>query len=519
MSRLSRSDLALGFNAATLLLALPIYVRVYADPGLPLVLRLVLLVQLLPTLGFVAIAAAIRGWLGATAVTWWWSILTAAGLVSMLRLLQLEVFATTLYGWTWWQKALLGILVSLPLGAGVLLARRPLLALSRQATPVVVLVTVFFVGQFAGSYAEGARAVPPAARRADTVIILIFDELGRDVLSRDGQIDRDLYPNLAGVASDGVWFSDATTNYGVTCASVPSLLTGRLITDLDCKRTTLAELSPSLLTRLADEYAVTIYEEVLRDCPGQGTSFVCKGIPYFVASEPHVALTAHLIPPSLRTSILSDVLGGSHTPFAFALWRDFLADLDGPDPGGRAYFVHIALPHAPYVYDENGRLHHLPDEYFTAFPEDEPSTFANYRRQTQFTDKLFGQLVEVLRRRGIYDGTTLLVTGDHGPWAPASATGGISRMSAEVPVILKSPSLRPAVSNVEYQHIDLAPTLLDVLRLRPLEDADGRSAVGTAAAPRDKRFILASHGANPFRSRDWTTYVRRTSEEGWRAEP
>jgi hypothetical protein len=517
LRRLLRVEHALAFNAATLLFALPIYVRVYSDPGLPLVLRLVLLVQIVPAALFVLIGAGITRRLGIAAASWWWAILTAGGLVSMLRLVQLELFATTLYGWTWWQKALVALAVSLPLSAGVLIARRQLLSLSRQVTPVVLLVTVSFVAQFAGSYIAGARAAASEARRGDTVIVLILDELGRDVLSLDGAIDRQLYPNLASVAADGLWFTDATTNYGVTCASVPSMLVGRLLAELDCKRTTLAELSPSLLTRLADEYRVTIYEEVLRDCPGQGTRFVCKGIPYFVAEQPHVALAAHLIPPTLRTSVLADVLGGSHTPFAFAMWRDFLADLDRPDARGRAYFVHIALPHAPYIYDENGRLHHSPNEYFAGFPESEPATFANYRLQTRFTDRLFGELVEVLQRRGLYDDATLVVTGDHGPWAPAATTGEISRMSAEVPLILKSPSVRPGTNRVEYQHIDLAPTLVDVLQLRPLEGVDGRSAIRADAAPRVKRFILASHGANPFRSSDWTTYLRRPGE-GWQPE-
>ncbi len=43
------SQLALAFNTATLFFALPLFERIAGNPGLPAVLRLMLLVQVLPT--------------------------------------------------------------------------------------------------------------------------------------------------------------------------------------------------------------------------------------------------------------------------------------------------------------------------------------------------------------------------------------------------------------------------------------------------------------------------------------
>lgn len=512
------SEVALAFNAATLLFALPLYMRIFADPGLGMVARLLVLVQLMPTAAFAIVAAVLRRSLGARVAGVYWSILTAAAVLSLLRLIQLELFSSALVGVVWWQKALIGVGFAIPLIGAIALprAREGLLALSRQVTPAVILVTLVFVLQFTTSYLSGLGSGPSSPRRDDTVIFVIFDELGRDVLADDGGVDARRFPNLAAVAAEGAWFTDATTNYGVTCAAVPSLLTGRYITELDCMRTALSELEPSILSRLADAYRLSLYEEVLRDCHGSTSRYVCRGVPYFVARYPHIALAAHLIPPTIRTSFVSDALRGSHTPYALVMWDEFIADVGGGDQRGRAYFVHIAIPHSPFIFDETGQLHHSPAEYFTGRPEDEPVTYANYERQARLADRLFGQLVGVLRDRGIYAGATIVVTGDHGPWGPPTASGEISRLTPRVPLIIKSPSLTAGRLGVEYQHIDLAPTLVDLLRLEPLPSTDGRSAFGAETVPREKRFVNADHGANPFRASEFTTYVQRPADPQWR---
>ena len=47
------------------------------------------------------------------------------------------------------------------------------------------------------------------------------------LLDGDGQIDPDLYPNLAELAGDGVWYRNATTAATFTTYAVPAILTGR----------------------------------------------------------------------------------------------------------------------------------------------------------------------------------------------------------------------------------------------------------------------------------------------------
>ena len=520
MSKQRGAEIALAFNAATLLFALPLYVRVFSDPGFVLVLRLMALFQLIPTAVLVLLGMAARRFGGPRIAGMYWAALTAGAVLSLLRVVQLQAFSMTLAGLPWWGKALVALAFGVPLALAVVFARRALLALSRQLTPAVIFVTVAFVAQLSLPHLTGAGGTLTKPTRQDTVLFIIFDEMGRDVLTTNDRLDPVRFPNLARLAADGVWFTNATSNYGVTCASVPSLLTGKRITEINCQERGLADLDPSVLTRLADEYRVSIYDEVLPDCHGVVVRYQCRGIPYLVAKYPQLALVEHLIPPTARTSVLADLLGGTHTPFALPMWREFLADLESGGGRGGAYFVHIALPHSPFIFDERGRLHHDPNEYFLTLPENEPATFANYDRQTRFTDRLFGELVETLKRKGLYDTATILVTGDHGPWAAATAAGAISRMSPQVPVILKSPSLRPGLSAVEYQHIDLAPTLLSVLNLRPLEGVDGRAAFGAALAPRDKTFILGKHGAgNPFRSRDYTTFVQSPGSSEWRPAP
>lgn len=61
-----------------------------------------------------------------------------------------------------------------------------------------------------------------------SVVVLQFDEWPRSTLvNRNGQIDRRLYPNLAELAGDGVWYRNATTAATFTTYAVPAIFTGR----------------------------------------------------------------------------------------------------------------------------------------------------------------------------------------------------------------------------------------------------------------------------------------------------
>lgn len=69
-------------------------------------------------------------------------------------------------------------------------------------------------------------------------------------------------------------------------------------------------------------------------------------------------------------------------------------------------FVVSLTSHHPYE---------LPEEYceLNILPEDEGSKFANYLQSVHYTDQAIGELIEKLKKKGLYERTTIAFYGDH----------------------------------------------------------------------------------------------------------
>ena len=99
-----------------------------------------------------------------------------------------------------------------------------------------------------------------------SVVVLQFDEWPLSTLvNRNGQIDRRLYPNLAELAGDGVWYRNATTAATFTTYAVPAILTGR---QPEGERSAIASEYPeSLFTLLGGQFDLDVIESVTHLCP------------------------------------------------------------------------------------------------------------------------------------------------------------------------------------------------------------------------------------------------------------
>lgn len=334
-----------------------------------------------------------------------------------------------------------------------------------------------------------------SAGRSDALFVLVFDELGYDVLIKDGEIDGERFPNLRALADDSLWLTNATSDYRETCESIPSLLIGRFVPKDRCRNFVVKDDPESLLVTIRPQFRVRVYGEALLDCkiPTDG----CHGIPYLLAMRPDLALGNHFIPKFARIGWLGDWLGISTGIFTFETWRDFLADVTPREAPGSAYFVHLLLPHQPLVYDASGRFNGSPDRVFTGDPENDARAYGNYREQTAFVDRMLGQFVARLKAAGMYERSTIAVTGDHGPRAPTKLADGtelrgIAALTPRVPLILHAPGLTPGRGDLEYQHIDFTPTILELLDIPSSTVYDGRSALQAGPA-RPKVFHWADY--------------------------
>lgn len=108
-----------------------------------------------------------------------------------------------------------------------------------------------------------------------------------------------------------------------------------------------------------------------------------------------------------------------------------------------------------------------------------------YRSEVEYADRCLGELIAELKRRDLYDSSTIILTSDHGEGLGEHGTfGHIVHLYDEllrVPLIIKLPDRHAAQQalakskNELARLIDVAPTLLELLDLPAMPDQEGVS--------------------------------------------
>jgi hypothetical protein len=388
---------------------------------------------------------------------------------------------------------------------------------------------------------------PAPSRRTGPIVVVLMDEFPlRSLLDHRGQIDRRLYPNFARLAGGSTWYRNATAVTGLTEWAMPSLMTGRYPAE---DRLPIASQYPDNLFTLlggSNRYKMHVFEGVSQLCPpsvcpdakksGGGDGLLgqapprqggVRGLlrdsarawtetasPWKATRDPAAALREATVgvaagpdastDPARRAQVVKSYTRG----IAF---RRFLSSIRPTDPDQRAlYFVHVLTPHQPWKYlpsgarypeRDTGRL--VSNGRWTS--QAWPVGIAHQRHlmQTAIADRMIGDLVTRLRRTGLYDRSLLVVTADHGmaftPGRPGRATVG-NRTAPEVlwvPLFIKRPGQRtPSTTDVNWEHVDLLPTIADLMGFRAPWPMDGVSWAEPSAArrPRTQKWFYRRPG-------------------------
>ncbi len=383
-------------------------------------------------------------------------------------------------------------------------------------SPVAIAMTVlipFQVPTGGGLPETHAQEVETATHSESqpAVFILVFDELGYDVLLEEGKVDAESFPNIAALAGDGVWFTNATTN------NFRSVATLSIIIDS--------------VNSLAQQFDIRLYTQFLRveqryadDC---GKVMTCRGVGYLTANN-QLRLAGNLVlrafyeatPEPVDTAIdrpmgwLLDRLGWAYPsvdPAFFHMFTKqqfdvFLDDIEGQKSPGRIHVLHLLLPHNPFAFNEEGTALSAVSPFAPSptSPAGSPSV-ERYRQQTMFVDVLVGKFISKLKSEGIYDESVIVLTGDHGPRAHLpSPEKPPDAFLPHVPLVIRAPGLDSYVSDVDYQHIDFGPTLMDILGLPSPRDAEGVSAFSEERPQRDKVIQV-----------DYDVFVYSEEDDSW----
>jgi Sulfatase len=367
------------------------------------------------------------------------------------------------------------------------------------------------------------------------VVLVVLDELPAATIMRgDGSLNEDRYPGFAELTSVSTWFRNASSQYHLTHRAVPSILDGRLSDRDDLP--TYDDHPRNLFTLLGQSVPVHRYESVTDLCPES----VCTPPPRQPLSraieDASIVYGHRVLPSSLRdelpaidnswgsygveddtpddelvrqeTAAASDVRE-SHIDRAYAKWKGLAAE--ERSPLGQAgvlrdriaeitaepalHFVHVALPHRPWVLTREGAtLASKPPE-----PPEDPSApryddavrmeYQLHSMQVGAADTLVGQLVDHLRALPNWKDVLLVVTSDHGTNLTAPDIGRTTITDANreeiyrVPLFVKAPGqLTGEVRDDSVQTIDLLPSIIDLLGASTNWTFDGHSMYDASAA-------------------------------------
>ena len=368
------------------------------------------------------------------------------------------------------------------MGVGVLCGLAP--RISEQYFAILgfagVYLTAAFVIETGWHRAEVAQSVSTASGsqfaealpEAPPVFILLADELSLEALLKDDQIDEERFPNFARLANDATWVRNAAANYAVTAQAIPSLLTGRSRS---------AKTFPTIFERLAVRYRTVVVESDmsverwLRTRPGIDAHCTFQGTAHLLSTRP-LLCARYLYENLMHTRFFRDTprrtLHNSpsiHVTFPTEL-EQVLGSIRGQNADGRLTYWHFAPPHAPFVFSRDGTRHDLPHRAYE-WRADEAATWRQYREQIQFVDHVLGRFVDRLKDEGLYDRAVLVITSDHGLRKWKEPNHKHVELTAEVPMFIRAPGLARGTLDRGYQHLDLAPTLLDLLG-SPYEPSD-----------------------------------------------
>ncbi len=359
------------------------------------------------------------------------------------------------------------------------------------------------------------------------VVMVVFDQLPLvSLLDRDGRIDASLYPSFASLADEATWFSNASGVAGLTELAMPALLTGIRPT---LGRLPVADDYPgNLFTLFGSRYRVVATEPITRLCPDT----VCQGnrpslLTWLRASLSDVVIVyLHIVLPDAIADRLPPVTRNWKDFAANDTWMgrweahrgsdrerlvtDFVRAIGPTAEDGRPpfYFLHLLLPHEPWVYLPSGQ------RYATGsvaglnrdgnWADNEMAVLRSYQRhllQVRFADELLGRILERLRHVGLYDDALIVVTADHGAgFQPGGSFRRPNRSlfveTAAVPLVIKVPGQHSGeVIRTNTETIDVVPTMAGVLGADLPWVPDGADMLAPDAAGRPKKKMIFADGS------------------------
>ncbi len=313
----------------------------------------------------------------------------------------------------------------------------------------------------------GFAPIPTTVPRDFNVLFITIDTIRADHLGSYGY-ERDTSPTLDAIAADGARFANGWAHAPSTRYSIPAILTGRY--PLSVRYDTSIRGWPGLLPE-----STTIAEIMAR--AGLHTGAILNY--WYFDRQRHMDQGFNSYDNrNQRYHKPVSGKGPAETQGSSSKQQSdkALAFIDQNAENRFFLWVHYYDPHFQYE----------------AHPEVKdfgPSAIDRYDSEIRFTDHHIGRVIADLKRRGLYQKTIIVITGDHGEGFGEHGIDlhGYHLYAAQtkVPFIIRVPGLAPAVINMPVGHVDLLPTLANLAKQPASAEMQGRSLVDVMSGQAD----------------------------------
>jgi choline-sulfatase len=348
------------------------------------------------------------------------------------------------------------------------------------------------------------------SRRRPNLLFLIADDHAGYVMGCDGN-SQALTPNLDRLAGQSVRFQSHYCNSPVCTPSRQSLLTGQMphSSGVSVLRTALSPDKPTLAKQLKQAgYQTAVFGKMHFNRPA------APGLHGFdhMVTEGEITrawqkeVQPAPLPADIRTRTLPwrpfqaparEWLNAGKRPYprrdaemrGSYIARQGMRYLDENRDKPFALWVSLQEPHSPFDFPIEDRAlfdprhfkapevgpqdpPQIPLIFRELSPEEKQGIIAAYYTSAHFMDRNFGRVLEHLKKLGLEDNTLVVYTADHG--YDLGHHGRFEKhcgydQALRVPLMVRQPGrFQPAVVRQFTEHLDLGPTLLDLLDAPPL---------------------------------------------------
>lgn len=379
------------------------------------------------------------------------------------------------------------------------------------------------------------------------VVMVVFDEFPvASLMDKNRAIDSALYPNFAALAKEAYWFRNATAVIGDTLFAVPSILTGKY-PELG-RLPTVEDYPDNLFTLLGRSYELKVTESMTRLCPKEVCDTSATSETLFqrinsVLTDLFIVYLHVLLPTDMTGglptigenwkqfeashSVLNEATKiGADEKTEWVRKGDFFESMAKELPADRRhmfqqfiesihhtqqpifYFLHVGLPHRPWVYLPSGkeygsvgeqRIDGLIFKKKATWVSDDWLVTQGFQRhllQVRFVDKLVGELIARLKAVSLYDDSLIVIMADHGvSFRPNDRIREVTRTNYQdimaIPLFMKVPNQRKGLlSDRNVETIDILPTIADILGVQIPWPIDGSSILDPNSPERRTKVIL-----------------------------